>query len=69
MAIICSTYLQAKNFVPKLYYQLGIRLNKGGQFLKAVFIINYNVKEEAQALSDKLKMYLLGLPVKQRCWA
>ena len=48
MAIICSRYLQAKNFLPKLYFQLGIRLNKDGQFLKAVSIINYNVKEESK---------------------
>jgi len=30
LAMICSRYIETKNFVPQLYYQLGIQLDKDG---------------------------------------
>lgn len=55
LAMICSRYLETKNFVPQLYYQLGIQVDKDGQLFKAISIQNYNVKEEAQVLFDKIE--------------
>jgi len=62
LAMICSRYIETKNFVPQLYYQLGIQLDKDGQLFKAVSIANFNVKEEAQALFDKIEDVPSGFP-------
>jgi len=62
LAMICSRYLETKNFVPQLFYQLGIQLDKDGQLFKAVSIANFNVKEEAQALFDKIEDVASGFP-------
>jgi DNA topoisomerase-3 len=55
LAMICSRYLETKNFVPQLYYQLGIQLDKDGILFKAVSSVNFNLKEEAQVLFDKIE--------------
>lgn len=60
--MICSRYLETKNFVPQLYYQLGIQLDKDGQLFKAVSVNNFNVKEEAQVLFDKIEDVPSGFP-------
>lgn len=62
LAMICSRYLETKNFVPQLYYQLGIQLDKDGQLFKAVSVNNFNVKEEAQVLFDKIEDVPSGFP-------
>jgi len=62
LAMICSRYLETKNFVPQLYYQLGIQLDKDGQLFKAVSTVNFNVKEEAQVLFDKIEDVPSGFP-------
>lgn len=62
LAMICSRYLEMKNFVPQLFYQLGIQLDKDGQLFKAVSIANFNVKEEAQVLFDKIEDVASGFP-------
>jgi DNA topoisomerase-3 len=62
LAMICSRFIEIKNFVPQLYYQLGIQLDKDGQLFKAVSVANFNVKEEAQALFDKIEDVPSGFP-------
>jgi DNA topoisomerase-3 len=62
LAMICSRFLEVKNFVPQLYYQLGIQLDKDGQLFKAISIANFNVKEDAQALFDKIEDVASGFP-------
>jgi DNA topoisomerase-3 len=62
LAMICSRFIEIRNFVPQLYYQLGIQLDKDGQLFKAVSIANFNVKEEAQALFDKIEDVTSGFP-------
>jgi DNA topoisomerase-3 len=62
LAMICSRFLEIKNFVPQLYYQLGIQLDKDGQLFKAVSVANFNIKEEAQALFDKIEDVPSGFP-------
>ncbi|WP_442592128.1 DNA topoisomerase [Pedobacter sp. AW31-3R] len=62
LAMICSRFLEIKNFVPQLYYQLGIQLDKDGALFKAVSNVNFNVKEEAQVLFDKIEDVPSGFP-------
>jgi len=62
LAMICSRFLEVKNFVPQLYYQLGIQLDKDGQLFKAISVANFNVKEDAQALFDKIEDVASGFP-------
>ena len=63
LAMICSRYLDTKNFVPKLYYQLGIVLDKEGQQFKATSVANFDKKEDAQALFDKIEDVGSGFPL------
>jgi DNA topoisomerase-3 len=62
LAMICSRFLEVKNFVPQLYYQLGIQLDKDGQLFKAISVANFNVKEDAQVLFDKIEDVASGFP-------
>lgn len=55
LAMICSRYLEIKNFVPQLYYQLAIQLDKDGQLFRAMSVNNFDKKEEAEALLAKIE--------------
>lgn len=55
LAMICSRYLEIKNFVPQLYYQLAIQLDKDGQLFRAMSVNNFDKKEEAEALLTKIE--------------
>lgn len=55
LAMICSRYLEIKNFVPQTYYQLAIQLDKGGQLFRAMSVSNFDKKEEAEALLAKIE--------------
>jgi len=55
LAMICSRYLDNKNFVPQLYYQVSIQPDKDGQAFKAISVNNFKTKEEAQAIFDKVQ--------------
>ncbi|MDB5021374.1 MAG: topoisomerase [Pedobacter sp.] len=63
LAMICSRYLESKNFVPKLFYQLSILLDKDGQQFKAISIANFDKKEDAQLLFDKIEDVAAGFPL------
>jgi DNA topoisomerase-3 len=63
LAMICSRYLDTKNFVPKLYYQLGIVLDKDGQQFKATSVANFDKKEDAQTLFDQIEDVGSGFPL------
>jgi DNA topoisomerase-3 len=52
LAMICSRYLENKNFVPQIYYQVSIQPDKDGQVFKAISVQSYKTKEEAQAIVD-----------------
>ncbi len=54
LAMICSRYIETKNFVPKLFYQLSIIIDKDGQQFKALSAANFDKKEDAQLLFDKI---------------
>ena len=55
LAMICSRYLEIKNFVPQTYYQLAIQLDKDGQLFKAMCVNNFDKKEEAEELLAKIE--------------
>lgn len=55
LAMICSRYLEIKNFVPQLYYQLAIQLDKEGQLFRAMSVNNFDKKEDAEALLAKIE--------------
>ncbi|RZM27606.1 MAG: DNA topoisomerase III [Pedobacter sp.] len=55
LAMICSRYLEIKNFVPQLYYQLAIQLDKDGQLFRAMSVNNFDKKEDAEALFAKIQ--------------
>ncbi len=55
LAMICSRYIEIKNFVPQTYYQISIQLDKDGQQFKAISIANFKTKEEAQQVFDKVE--------------
>jgi DNA topoisomerase-3 len=50
LAMICARYLENKNFVPQLYYQVVIQPAKDEQVFKAVSEKNYKTREEADAI-------------------
>ncbi|RYE06975.1 MAG: DNA topoisomerase III, partial [Sphingobacteriales bacterium] len=54
LAMICSRYLEIKNFVPQVYYQLAIQLDKDGQLFRAMSVNNFDKKEEAEAFFAKI---------------
>jgi DNA topoisomerase-3 len=55
LAMICSRYLENKNFVPEPFYQVSIILDKNGQLFKAVTDEKFKTKEEAQLIVDQVQ--------------
>lgn len=62
LAMICSRFLEIKNFVPQLYYQLAIQLDKDGQLFKAISVNNFDKKEDAEELFAKIEDVASGFP-------
>lgn len=62
LAMICSRYLENKNFVPQTYYQVAIQVAKNGQAFKAISDKNFKTKEEAQVIIDKVEDVGAGFP-------
>jgi DNA topoisomerase-3 len=62
LAMICSRYLENRNFVPQTYYQVAIQPDKNGQAFRAISADNYKSKEEAQAVLDKVEDVAAGFP-------
>jgi DNA topoisomerase-3 len=60
LAMICSRFLEIKDFVPQLYYQLAIQLDKDGQLFRAMSVNNFDKKEEAEALLAKIEDVAAG---------
>lgn len=48
LAMICARYLEIKNFVPKIYYQIAIQVDKDGQLFKAISVDSFDTKEEGE---------------------
>lgn len=60
LAMICARYLENKNFVPQTYYQIAIQLAKDEQLFKAISVVNFKTKEEAQVVFDKVEDVAAG---------
>ncbi|WP_432710926.1 DNA topoisomerase III [Pedobacter sp.] len=63
LAMICSRYLEVKNFVPQPFYQLAIQIDKDGQLFKAMSVNNFEKKEEAEVLFEKIEDIKSGFPL------
>jgi DNA topoisomerase-3 len=63
LAMICARYLESTNFVPQKYYQLSIQLDKDGQFFRAISVNNYDKKEDAEVLFEKIEDVKSGFPM------
>lgn len=55
LAMICARFLENKNFVPQLYYQVAIQPDKDGQPFRAISEKSYASKEEAQSVLDAVE--------------
>lgn len=55
LAMICARFLENKNFVPQVYYQVAIQPDKNGQPFRAISEKSYPNKEEAQAVLDAVE--------------
>ncbi|MDT3401939.1 DNA topoisomerase 3 [Mucilaginibacter terrae] len=62
LAMICSRYLENKNFVPQIYYQVAIQVDKDGQLFRAISANSYKTKEEAQTIADRVEDVAAGFP-------
>jgi DNA topoisomerase-3 len=63
LAMICSRYLENKNFVSQLFYQVSIQVDKEGQVFRAVSSENFKTKDEAQVLIDQVEDLATGFPL------
>lgn len=55
LAMICARYLESTNFVPQKFYQLSILVDKDGQLFKAISVNNFEEKEDAEVLFEKIE--------------
>jgi DNA topoisomerase-3 len=54
LAMICSRYLENKNFIPEPFYQVSIMVDKEGPVFKAISEEKYKTKEAAQVIVDQV---------------
>ncbi len=52
--MICSRYLENKDFIPEPFYQVAINVDKDGQVFRAINEQKFKTREEAQAIIDKV---------------
>lgn len=62
LAMICARYLENKNFVPQIYYQLAIFPSKNGQVFKAVSVKTYKNRLEAEKVLAEVRDQASGHP-------
>ena len=55
LAMICSRYLENKNFVPQIYFQVAIQVDKDGQLFRAISADSFKSREAAQVILDKVE--------------
>jgi DNA topoisomerase-3 len=62
LAMICSRYLENKNFVPEPFYQVCIMVDKDGQVFRALNEEKFKTKEAAQLIVDQVRDVASGIP-------
>jgi len=55
LAMICSRYLENKNFVPQIYFQVAIQVDKEGQLFRAISADSFKSRDEALVILDKVQ--------------
>jgi DNA topoisomerase-3 len=55
LAMICARYIEHKEFVPQIYYQVSIQVDKNGQVFQAISAQNYKTEAAAQAVLEKVE--------------
>lgn len=55
LAMICARFQENKNFVPQIYYQIAIFLNKDQICFKALSTQNYKERSAAEAVLEQVK--------------
>jgi DNA topoisomerase-3 len=61
LAMICSRYLENKNFVPEPFYQVCIMVDKDGQIFRALNEEKFKTKEAAQLIIDQVRDVASGI--------
>lgn len=54
LAMICSRYIESKDFVPQIYFQVAIQLSKDANLFRAISNANFKSREEAQLVLDQV---------------
>lgn len=62
LAMICQRYLEIQQFVPQIYFQVAIQLNKDGHLFRAISAVNYKSKEEAETVLGQVLDVAAGHP-------
>ncbi|MBL4675292.1 MAG: DNA topoisomerase III, partial [Mucilaginibacter sp.] len=62
LAMICARYLENKNFVPEIYYQVAIQPDKDGITFRAICDRRFKTKEEAEVVLNKVEDVASGFP-------
>ncbi|MVN92923.1 DNA topoisomerase 3 [Mucilaginibacter aquatilis] len=55
LAMICSRYLENKNFVPQIYYQVAIQVDKNGTAFRAISVDSYKTKADAEGVVNAVE--------------
>jgi DNA topoisomerase-3 len=55
LAMICARYLENKSFVPQIYFQVAIQVDKNGQLFRAISAESFKSKEDAQVILDRVE--------------
>lgn len=50
LAMICHRYIETKNFVPEIYFQVAIQLSKDESFFRAISTKNFKTRDEAETI-------------------
>jgi DNA topoisomerase-3 len=55
LAMICARYLENKSFVPQIYFQVAIQVDRNGQLFRAISAESFKSKEDAQVILDRVE--------------
>ncbi|WP_295767238.1 DNA topoisomerase 3 [uncultured Mucilaginibacter sp.] len=55
LAMICSRYLENKNFVPQIYFQVAIQVDKNGTAFRAISVDSYKSKADAEGIVNAVE--------------
>lgn len=62
LAMICARYEENKSFVPQVYHQVAIQVDKDGQLFRAISNDSYKTRQEAQQVLDGVEDVATGFP-------